>query len=143
MFCVGDPRPAYAGAECRGTGNQYGNQVGHGSATHEQAAGGEREAEQFPHPLHDLPFHFYWYLIASAEIGIQAGGEHLGQHAHGCAAAMHPAHETGMRVADSEGQNLAHERVMHGRQIGRFRGQRLLESAARRRRYRLPDRSFT
>ena len=35
--------------------------------------------------------------------------QHLRQHAYGCAAAMNPAHESGVHVAGGEGQDIAHE----------------------------------
>ena len=50
-------------------------------------------------PARDLALDFDRRVVAAAAIGIHARGQHLGERADGGAAALHPAHETGMRVA--------------------------------------------
>ena len=98
--------------------------------------------EQLAQPVHNLPFDFDRHVIAAAEIGVEAGGEHLRQHARHVAAAMHPAHEAGMHIAGGEGENVAHELVMHGGEIGRPGRDGRMEAGAHAVGDRLPHRAF-
>ena len=75
--------------------------------------------EQLAQPVYDLPLDFDRHVIAAAEIGVEAGGQHLRQHAGHVAAAMHPTHEAGMGIAGGVRENVAHELVMHGGEIAR------------------------
>ncbi len=88
------------------------DQVGHGRAGHEQAACLFGKTEHLAHPLHDLALDLDRNLVAPAQVGIEAGGQHLGQHADGIAAAVHPAHEAGVAITDGIGQDVIHEALV-------------------------------
>ncbi len=133
---------AHVRAERPGARDQHGHQVGHRRAGDEQAAGRRREREQLAHPVQHLLLDLERDLVAPTEVGVQAGGQHLGQRAHRRAAALHPAHEAGVRVAGGVGQDVAHEGVVHGREIGRRLRQRGAELVAHVLRRRRPDRAL-
>ncbi len=61
----------------------------------------------------DLTLDLDGNLIAAAEIGVQSRGQHFRQHAYGSAAAVDPAHETGMNIARRERQDVVHELLMN------------------------------
>ena len=61
----------------------------------------------------DLALDLDGRLVAAAEIGVEAAGQHLGQHADHRAAALDPAHEAGMHVAAGIGQDVVHEFAVH------------------------------
>ena len=138
----GDALLAHPGAQRCGARNQHADQVGHGGACHKQAAGAVGKAEQIAHPLQHLAFHLDGHLVAPAQIGVQPRRQHLRQHAHRRAAAMHPAHETGMRVTHGIRQHIVHEACMHRGEIGRLRGERFVKQIAHRLRNRLPYRTL-
>ena len=52
-------------------------------------------------------------MVTSAEIGVQAAGQHLGQHARRRSATLHPSHETRMHVAARIRQDMRHEFAVH------------------------------
>ena len=135
-----DTLAAHADTDRFGARHQEGDQVRHGGAGYEQAAGSVRKAEQFAHPPDHLPLHLDGNLIAPSQVGVQPGCQHLCQHADRRPATVHPSHKAGMRVARGIRQNLAHERVVKERQIGWLLGQRLTECGTHRRRSGLPDR---
>ncbi len=135
------PVRAAFGPKRRGAGGQDRDQVGHGRAGDEQAAGGGGEAEQLGHPARHLALHLDRGVVAPAEVGVEPSRQHLGQHARQVAAAVHPAHEPRMAVAHRVGQHLAHEIVMgRGDPLPRPRQARA-ESAARLIVHRPPDRA--
>ena len=87
--------------------HQQGNEVRHGRAGDKEPGRARGEAEPGFGPLGDLPLDFDGRMIAAPAIGIQARGQHVREHAHRGAAAMDPAHETGMHVAGGVGQHVA------------------------------------
>ena len=89
----------------------------------------------------NLALHFDRDVVAPAEIGVEAGGQHLRQHAHRRAAAVHPSHEAGMDVAGGVGQDIAHELAVDRRQFGRRLGNAGAEAGAHLAGNRLPDRT--
>ena len=137
-----DAVAAHVEPQCAGARDQHAEQIGHRRAGDEQPARGVWKIEQLAQPMRNLPFDFDRHMVAAAEIGVEAGGEHLGQHAGHVAAAMHPAHEAGMGVAGGEGKNVAHERVMHGGEIGRCGRHGLAITGAHVVRDRLPHRAL-
>ena len=82
-----------------GTCHQNGEKVRHRCAGDEYPAGAVGEGEHLARPSDDLALHLHRHVIAPAKIGVQSAGQHLRQHAHSCATAMDPAHETWMHVA--------------------------------------------
>ena len=81
-------------------------------------------------------------MIASAEICIQAGGEHVRQHAGQVPPTVDPTHEARMGISGGERKNVVHEFVMDGCQIGWFRRHILLEAGPHTVRNWLPYRTF-
>ena len=77
------------------------------------------KAEHLAHPFDDLPFDLDRHVIASAEIGVEPGRQHLRQHADRRAAAMHPAHEARMHVAGRIGHDEIGEFPVDLAEIGR------------------------
>ena len=148
---VGDQRRAalaqaglpVAGAQCGGQRDQQAHVVGHRRAGDEHAAGAVGKSEQFTHPAHDLCFDFEGHLVAPAHVGVQAAGEHVGQHADRGAAAVHPAHETRVGIADHVGQDVLHHAGMHALERTRLRRQCRMKQPARRRGDGLPYRPCT
>ena len=134
-----DARAAHLEAQLGIAGNQHADEVGHRGSGDKQAGGAFGKSENALHPADNLALHFDGNVIASAEIGVQAGRQHLRQHADGRAAAMHPAHEAGMHVAGGVGQDIAHEFPVHGGQIGRRFGKIAAEPGAHLIGNRLPD----
>ncbi len=98
------------------------------------------EPQHLGGPGDNLSLHFDRRMIASAEVCVQPAGQHLRQHAHRVAAAMHPAHEARMQVAGRIGLHQALEIL-----IDRFRRrwvprQISPQFLAQLRRHRAPDR---
>ena len=90
-------------------GDQHRAEICRGGAGQEDAARVGREAEQLRHPSDDLALNLNGHVVAPAQIGVETAGQHLGQHADGCTAALHPAHEAGMAVAGAIGSDVGHE----------------------------------
>ncbi|MEY9590127.1 hypothetical protein ABIA06_002418 [Bradyrhizobium yuanmingense] len=107
-------------AERGGARHQHGHQIGHRRAGDEDAARALGKEEQAAHPVDDLALHLDRHVVASAEIGVEAGREHLREHADGGAAAMHPAHEAGMDVAGRIGRNMLGEFAIDLREVARL-----------------------
>jgi len=80
-------------------------------------------------------------MIAAAEIGIEACRQHFRKHAGHVATTMHPAHETGVRIAGGVRKDVTHELVMHDGQIGGSGWHRLVEAGTHAIGNRLPDRA--
>ena len=137
----GDALRAHLGPEFSAAGDQYRDQRGHRSAGHEQAAGGVWKAEQFAYPAQHLPFDFDGHLVASTKVRIQAGSQHLCQHPHRRAAAMHPAHKARVGIACRIRQDGLHESLVGCSNIRRLLRQRLAELLTHAVGYRLPDRA--
>ena len=129
-------------AQCRCAGHQHRQQVGHGGAGKEKAAGAFRKAEQLAHPRHHLALDFDGGMIAPAKIGVQSARQHLRQHADSGAAALDPAHEAGMHIAAGIGQHSVHEFAVHVPQRLRSARHRAAEMPAHGVRHRCPDRPF-
>jgi len=72
--------------------------------------------------------------------GVEAGGQHLAQHADRRAGTVHPTHEEGMRVARDVGLDVAPEVRKDVRQIARLARQRAVEAGTHCLGRRLPDR---
>src|SRR5512137_521930 len=79
-------------------------------------------------------------MIASAEIGIEAGRQHFCEHADDGAAAMHPAHEAWMDIAGRVRRDASRELPIDVSQVRRASRQAALETRPDRVRNRLPDR---
>jgi hypothetical protein len=137
----GDAAAPHGGTESVRAGNQDADEVGHRRAGDEEAGGGVRKAEELPHPLDDLALDLDRRVIAAAEICVKPGRQHFRQHASRVAAAMDPPHETGMGVADAEGEDVPHELVMHDGKVGRRGRNRLAKAVADCIGDRLPDRA--
>ena len=88
-------------------GDQQPDQIGHRRPRDEEAAGRFRKSEQLARPPQYLPFDLKRDRVAPDAIGIESGRQHFGQHADGGAAALDPAHETGMRIGDGIRQNVS------------------------------------
>ena len=114
-----DAVAAHIRSQFAGTRDQHAEQIGHRCAGHEQATRGVGKFEQLAQPVCNLPLDLDRHVIAAAKIGVQAGGQHLRQHAGHIAAAMHPTHEAGMGIAGGVRENMTHELVMHGGEIAR------------------------
>ena len=132
---------AHIEAQCARARDQHAEQVRHRRAGDEQPARAVGEFEQLAQPARDLPLDFDRHMVAAAEIGIEAGSQHLRQHAGHVAAAVHPAHEAGMRIAGGEGKNVTHELVMHRRQVARPGRDGFMEAGADAVGNRLPHRA--
>ena len=85
-------------SQCRCSRHQHRHQIGHRCAGDEKTARLVRQTEHPAHPFDDLALDLDRDMIAAAEIGVQSGRQHLGQHSDRGAAAMHPSHESGMHV---------------------------------------------
>ncbi len=123
-------------SEGSGPGDQHGHEVGHRGAGDEEAAGGLRQAGQLGHPAGDLAFDLDRRLPAAAEVGIEAGGQHLGGQADHRAGPVHPAHEAGVQVAGLERHDVAKEigvDVGEGRRTRRSRRGETWRTRGRRR----------
>jgi hypothetical protein len=68
-------------------------------------------------------------VVAAAEIRVEAGGEHLGQHAYRSSAAMHPSHETGMGIACGVRLYVIQETTVNLGKTGRRPGERIAEAS--------------
>ena len=135
----GDTRAPHFEGKLGIAGNQDADEVGHRGSRDKQAGRALRKTEDPPHPPDDLALHLDRGVIAPPQVGVQPRREHLRQHTNGCAAAMHPAHETRVRVAGGERQNIAHEFPMNGGQIGRRLGNIATEPGPHLVGKRLPD----
>src|SRR3954465_13172388 len=93
-------------AERARTCHQYCHQIRHRRARDEDAARAFREGEQAAHPVDDLALALDRHMVAAAEIGVEACREHFRDHADRGAAAVHPAHETGMDVPGRIGRDM-------------------------------------
>ena len=91
---------------------QHRHEVRHRGAGDEKSAGPRWKAEPLACPFRDLALHFNRHVVAPAKIGVEAGCQHLRQHADRRAAAMDPTHESGMRVAGRIGKNVASKIVI-------------------------------
>ncbi len=69
-------------------------------------------------------------MIAAAEVGVDARRQHLREHPHRRAAALHPPHEARVAIAAGVGQHVAQELGVHGGQLGRRIGRRRVAIAA-------------
>ena len=81
-------------------------------------------------------------MVAAAEIGIEPGSKHLRQHSDGISAAVHPAHEAGVRIAGRERKHNAHEVAVDRREVGGADRHGLAQATADLVRDRLPDRAL-
>ena len=114
----GQPRAGFANAALPHVRSKHGparhqnrHQIGHRRPGDKDAAGSGRKAEHLARPFDDLALDLDRHMVAPAAIGIQPGRQHLGKHADCRAAAMHPAHEAGMKIADRIGRDeIAAER---------------------------------
>jgi hypothetical protein len=95
---------------------QYREQVGHRRTGDEEAARCWGKMEQGAHPVGYLLFDLQRDLVAAAGIGVQPRGQHLGQHAYHCSAALYPAQKTWVSIARREGQNRGHKLCVNLRQ---------------------------
>src|ERR1039458_8792145 len=138
----GDTRAPHLETQLGIAGNQDADEVGHRGSRDKQAGRAFRKAEDPLHPPDNLALHVDRDVIAPSQVGVQAGCEHLRQHAYGCAASMHPAHEARVHIASGEGQDIAHEFPMHGRKIGRRLGKFATEAGPHFVGNRLPDGTF-
>ena len=137
-----DAVAAHLDAQFARARDQHAEQIGHRRTGDEQPACRAGKFEQLTQPVHDLPLNFDRHVVAAAEIGVEAGGEHLRQHAGHAAAAMHPAHEAGVHIAGGERENVAHEFVVHGGKTGRSARDVRLEAGAHAVRNRFPHRAL-
>ena len=99
------------------------------------------KAEHLPHPQNDLALDLDRNVIAAAEIGIQPGRQHLGQHPDGGAAAVDPPHEAGMDVAGGIRRDVFGKLPIDIAEIAACARQRLAETGARLRGNRPPHRA--
>ncbi len=121
-------------------GQQDADQIRERRAGDEQPGSAFRKPEKALHPANHLALHFDGNVIASTQVGVQRGSQHFRQHSNRSAAAMHPAHETGMHITGRVGQDVAHEFVMNGGQVGGGLGKIAMEPGAHLIGDRLPDR---
>ena len=98
-FVGADAGLADVTAEEIGAGDGDGDEVGHRAAGDQNAGGFGRHADHLGGPGHHLAFDQHGGVIAAADVGVEAGGDHFGQHSHHIAAAMDPAHEARVGVA--------------------------------------------
>jgi hypothetical protein len=129
-------------AEGGGAGDEHRDEVGHGGAADHQPRRRQRQAQHFRCPPDHLPLARDRRVVAPAAIRIQAAGQQFGQHAHGRPAAMHPAVEARMPVADAVGREQLPVGAVN--LLGRSAGPRqfLLPGGAHRIGHRLPHRAF-
>ena len=92
---------------CAVTGDQEPQKIRHGGAGDENPRGVVGKAEGLRHPSADLALDVERDVIASAAIGVEAGGEHLGHHASRTSRTLNPAHEHRVPVAHREGHDVA------------------------------------
>ena len=121
--------------------HQHSHQIGHRGSGDEDPARARGKAEHLAHPRRDLSLDFDRNVIASAEIGVEAGGQHFRQHADGGAAAVHPSHEAGMNVAGRIRRDEIGEFAIDLAEVRRLTRQRCAELPANRIRNRLPYRA--
>ena len=112
--CGAQALAAAIGAEAGLAGDEDGDEVGDRGAGDEQAGGFGGHADHGGGPADHLALELDAGMVAAAAIHVQAGGEELGQHADGGAAAMDPAHEAGVGVAGGVGHDGAAEVVVEG-----------------------------
>ena len=129
-------------SEHGGSRHQHRHQVGHRRAGDENPASLAGETEYLARPLDDLTLDLKRDVIAPAEIGVQPGGQHLGQHADWGAAAMHPSHEARVNVAGRIGNDEIGEFPIDLVKIGRFDRKVGTKPPADFIRYRLPNRTL-
>ena len=122
--------------------HQNRHQIGHRGPSDKDAAGAGRKAEHLARPLDDLALDLDRHMVAPAAIGIQPGRQHLPEHADCRAAAMHPAHEAGMKIAGRVGRDEIAEFAVDVFQFGRLKRQALAKPCANRVRDRLPERTL-
>ncbi len=130
------------GSQYGGARHQNGEQVCHRCAGDEYPAGAQRKPEHLARPSDDLALHFHRHVIAPAEIGVQSARQHFGQHTHRRAAAMHPAHETGMHIARRIRHDVIGELLIGVFQFGRLARQGGTKMRARRVGNGLPHRAL-
>ena len=112
----------HLGAQRGGPGHQQTHQICHRRTGDENTAGRVWELKQLAHPANDLALHFDRHLVAAAKIGVESGRQHVGEHPHGRAATMHPAHEAWMHIAHGVRQHIVHEALVRGgKAAGRIR----------------------
>ena len=85
--------------------HQHRHQVGHRRAGDENPAGPTGKTKHLARPFDDLVFDLKRDMIAPTEIGVQSGGQHLGQHTDRAAATMNPSHEARVNVAGGIGND--------------------------------------
>ena len=138
------PKPALADrlSKRRCSCHQHRHQIRHRRAGDENPARPFRETEHLTRPFDDLTFDLDRNVIASAEIGIEAGRQHFRQHADGGAAAMHPSHEARVNIARRVGNDEIAELPIDLAEIGRLARKRDVKPRANLIRYRPPDRAI-
>jgi hypothetical protein len=128
--CRGEAFLTHAGTErCRSRDDDR-EEIRHRRTRDEDSARRLREREHLPGPFDDLALDLDRNVIAAAEVRIESSGEHLRQHAHDVAAAVHPPHEPRMHVARGVRQHVLREFSVDIRQLGRRARQRGTESRA-------------
>ena len=126
--CLGMPRHRQA------------QQVCHGAAAGQDAARFRRHAHHFLQPLQNLLLHQRGSLLPASQVGVNAGGEHVGQHCQGRAIAANPAPGARMAIAAGVGQHVAQELLVDALSGLRSRRKRLIQRSLNIGRHRLPGR---
>jgi hypothetical protein len=83
-------------------GHQHSEHVGHRRPGDKQSACCRRKVEEGAHPAANLVLNFERNLVAAANIGVQAGGQHLRHHAYRSSSALYPAQKTRVGIARRE-----------------------------------------
>ena len=122
LLALGNASVANCNTQRGSASDQHTQQVRHRCSGDEETGRVHRKSKQLAHPPDDLSLYLDRHVIASTEIGIEAGSEHLRQHAGWISAAMHPTHKARMGIPGGIGKDIAHELLMDCGKIGRRRG---------------------
>src|ERR1700680_478522 len=128
LFARRNPLLADLDPERRGARNQYPQQICDRRAGDKESGRGLGKGKVFAHPMHNLALYFDWHMIAPAEICINAGSQHLRQHAYRISTSVNPSEESWMGISCRKGQDITHEFAMHRCEVCGFRGRRLAAS---------------
>lgn len=120
--------------------DEHADVVGSRCAGHEQAIRGVWKTEHLARPAENLALHLDSHVVAATGVDVEAGRQHLRQHADRRAAALNPSHEAWMGIAARIGQHVPQEAGVYLRQVGRLARQaRCAQPPVRRR---TPERSI-
>ena len=109
-------------AQRRRARNDQRDEIGDRGSGDEDAGCAIGKTEDLPRPLRDLALDLDGCVVAAATIWVERRREHLGEHSRGIAAALHPAHESGMNIAARIRQDALRKNAIGFGKIARTRG---------------------